>query len=130
MDQEEWDPASDKFLALPYDDHNVFEGKAAAKAQLQAEVGLEVDPDVPLFGYIGRLEEQKGAWGVMFLWVWVWVGGWGLGWSVFGLGAGLGVEVGGGCRGLGVHRGPGCWGLTRSTEAILFIAPDEPCKAP
>ena len=39
------------------------QGKAAAKAQLQAELGLEVDPSVPLFGYIGRLEEQKGALG-------------------------------------------------------------------
>ena len=61
MDLEEWDPSTDKYLALPYDEANVFEGKAAAKAQLQAELGLEVNPDVPLFGYIGRLEEQKGA---------------------------------------------------------------------
>ena len=28
---------------------------------LQAEVGLPVDPSVPLFGFIGRLEEQKGV---------------------------------------------------------------------
>jgi hypothetical protein len=39
----------------------VFEGKAAAKAKLQAELGLPVDPAAPLFGYIGRLEEQKGV---------------------------------------------------------------------
>lgn len=39
----------------------VFEGKAAAKAALQAAAGLPVNPDVPVFGYIGRLEEQKGA---------------------------------------------------------------------
>ena len=36
-------------------------GKAAAKEALQAEVGLDVDPSKPLFGYIGRLEEQKGV---------------------------------------------------------------------
>lgn len=39
----------------------MFEGKAAAKAKLQAELGLPVDPSAPLFGYIGRLEEQKGV---------------------------------------------------------------------
>jgi granule-bound starch synthase len=31
-----------------------------AAALLQAELGLPVDPSVPLFGFIGRLEEQKG----------------------------------------------------------------------
>merc|ERR1711869_1296 len=36
-------------------------GKAAAKEALQAECGLPVDPDVPVFGFIGRLEEQKGV---------------------------------------------------------------------
>jgi glycogen synthase len=61
MDLEEWDPSVDKYLALNYDETNVHAGKAAAKAKLQAELGLEVDPNVPLFGYIGRLEEQKGV---------------------------------------------------------------------
>jgi hypothetical protein len=31
------------------------------KEALQAEVGLPIRPDVPLFGFIGRLEEQKGS---------------------------------------------------------------------
>jgi granule-bound starch synthase len=61
MDPAEWNPAKDKYLDLPYDKTSVHEGKAAAKAALQAEAGLPVDPDVPLFGYIGRLEEQKGC---------------------------------------------------------------------
>lgn len=61
MDPTEWNPAKDKYLDLPYDEETVVEGKAAAKAALQAEVGLPVDPTVPLFGYIGRLEEQKGV---------------------------------------------------------------------
>ncbi|KIZ00339.1 hypothetical protein MNEG_7624 [Monoraphidium neglectum] len=61
MDLEEWDPARDKYLTVPYDEKSVIEGKAAAKAKLQAEMGLPVDPSVPLFGYIGRLEEQKGT---------------------------------------------------------------------
>ncbi|KAI8475913.1 MAG: granule-bound starch synthase [Monoraphidium minutum] len=63
MDVEEWDPARDKvdYLTVNYDEKTVLEGKAAAKAKLQAELGLPVDPTTPLFGYIGRLEEQKGA---------------------------------------------------------------------
>mmetsp|Transcript_4754 Transcript_4754/g.5525 ORF Transcript_4754/g.5525 Transcript_4754/m.5525 type:complete len:621 (+) Transcript_4754:57-1919(+) len=61
MDPTEWNPMKDKFLDMPYDKDTVVEGKAAAKASLQAEVGLPVDPSVPVFGYIGRLEEQKGV---------------------------------------------------------------------
>jgi len=61
MDPTEWNPMTDKFLDMPYDKTTVMEGKAAAKAALQAEVGLPVDPTAPLFGYIGRLEEQKGV---------------------------------------------------------------------
>lgn len=61
MDVTEWNPKTDKFVPVKYDKTTVFEGKAAAKAALQAEVGLPVDPTAPLFGYIGRLEEQKGV---------------------------------------------------------------------
>lgn len=61
MDVTEWNPKTDKFLPVKYDKTSVFEGKAAAKAALQAELGLPVDPTAPLFGYIGRLEEQKGV---------------------------------------------------------------------
>lgn len=61
MDIEEWDPKKDKYLTVKYDDSNVLAGKAAAKEALQAELGLPVDPTVPLFAFIGRLEEQKGV---------------------------------------------------------------------
>ncbi|GLC41125.1 hypothetical protein PLESTB_001794100 [Pleodorina starrii] len=61
MDIEEWNPKTDKFLALPYDQNSVYAGKAAAKEALQAELGLPVDPTAPLFAFIGRLEEQKGV---------------------------------------------------------------------
>lgn len=36
-------------------------GKAACKAALQRELGLPVRPDVPLLGFIGRLDPQKGV---------------------------------------------------------------------
>ena len=61
MDTEEWNPKADKFLDVPYDADTVVAGKAAAKQTLQAEAGLALDPTAPLFGYIGRLEEQKGV---------------------------------------------------------------------
>lgn len=34
--------------------------KGSAEAALQAEVGLPIDPNIPIIGFIGRLEEQKG----------------------------------------------------------------------
>ncbi|PSC71300.1 GBSSIb [Micractinium conductrix] len=61
MDVEEWSPALDKFLKFKYDATTVEAGKAFAKSQLQREAGLPVDPSVPVFGFIGRLEEQKGV---------------------------------------------------------------------
>lgn len=61
MDPSEWHPSKDKYLDMPYSAANVHQGKAVAKAALQAEVGLPVDPSAPLFGFIGRLEEQKGV---------------------------------------------------------------------
>ena len=39
----------------------VTEAKALLKEALQAEVGLPVDRNIPLVGFIGRLEEQKGS---------------------------------------------------------------------
>jgi len=35
--------------------------KPLLKEALQAEVGLPVDGDIPVIGFIGRLEEQKGS---------------------------------------------------------------------
>jgi len=35
-------------------------GKQECKAALQKELGLAVDPSVPLLGFIGRLDHQKG----------------------------------------------------------------------
>jgi granule-bound starch synthase len=61
MDETDWNPATDKYLEVPFDKASVHAGKAAAKEALQAECGLPVDPNVPLFGFIGRLEEQKGV---------------------------------------------------------------------
>ncbi|CAJ1950543.1 unnamed protein product [Sphenostylis stenocarpa] len=61
MDVQEWNPSTDKYIAVKYDVSTVLEAKALLKEALQAEVGLPVDRNIPLIGFIGRLEEQKGS---------------------------------------------------------------------
>jgi starch synthase len=60
VDYDEWNPAEDTCLPQTYSAENLA-GKAAAKRALQEEYGLPVRPDVPLFGNIGRLADQKGV---------------------------------------------------------------------
>ncbi|XP_057423486.1 granule-bound starch synthase 1, chloroplastic/amyloplastic-like [Lotus japonicus] len=61
MDIREWSPETDKFIDVHYDATTVTEAKSLLKEALQAEVGLPVDRNIPLIGFIGRLEEQKGS---------------------------------------------------------------------
>ncbi len=60
VDGRVWDPATDQHLPACYDVTTWQEGKADCKAALQAEMGLAVDPFVPLIGLVGRLADQKG----------------------------------------------------------------------
>lgn len=55
-----WNPATDAHLAQTYDEQSWLSGKPACKAALQKELGLPVDPFVPLIGLVGRLADQKG----------------------------------------------------------------------
>jgi starch synthase len=55
-----WDPAIDPLIAQRYDAAHV-EVKPGNKLALQEQLGLPADPDVPLFGFVGRLTQQKGA---------------------------------------------------------------------
>jgi starch synthase len=61
VDYTVWDPATDMHLATTYDVDTVFDRKPLNKQVLQAEYGLPQRPDVPLFGMIARLVEQKGV---------------------------------------------------------------------
>jgi starch synthase len=54
-----WDPARDRALAAPFD-ADALDGKVRCKAAMQAEAGLTVRPDAPLFTVVSRLSWQKG----------------------------------------------------------------------
>jgi starch synthase len=60
MDAGPWNPATDSYLAANYGAETVGQGKPVCKAALQKELGLPVNPQVPLVGFIGRLTDQKG----------------------------------------------------------------------
>jgi starch synthase len=59
IDTLEWDPTRDRYLPAHFDRADLS-GKAVCKAALQAEMGLPVRADVPLFGVVSRLAAQKG----------------------------------------------------------------------
>jgi starch synthase len=60
VDYDEWDPAHDSFIAHAYSLTRPA-GKAACKLALQKEMGLPEGRDVPFFGTISRLADQKGV---------------------------------------------------------------------
>jgi len=60
LDIETWNPASDPLLPARFTADDLT-GKATCKTTLQRECHLPVDAQVPLFGMISRLVEQKGA---------------------------------------------------------------------
>ncbi|MBI2387961.1 MAG: glycogen synthase [Elusimicrobia bacterium] len=55
-----YDPATDPDVAHHYDIDGVAEGKAANKAAIQTNLGLDVEPGSPLFLVASRLAHQKG----------------------------------------------------------------------
>jgi starch synthase len=59
IDVSAWDPRHDPHLPAPFGPDDLS-GKAEAKAAVQSEMGLPGRPDVPLFGFVSRLIEQKG----------------------------------------------------------------------
>ncbi len=54
-----WDPSNDAGIATRYSAAELG-GKLRCKAALQAELGLTVRADAPLFGVVSRLTSQKG----------------------------------------------------------------------
>ncbi|CAL1392149.1 unnamed protein product [Linum trigynum] len=65
VDTQEWDPRHDLHLKsdgyMNYSLETFCSGKPQCKAALQRELGLPERPEVPLIGFIGRLDNQKGV---------------------------------------------------------------------
>jgi len=59
IDVEVWNPATDKMLSTNYSIKNLVKGKQENKEKLCGQFNL--DPTKPLFSFIGRLLEEKGA---------------------------------------------------------------------
>ncbi len=59
IDYEIWNPRHDALIPATFTPEDRT-GKAQCKRTLQEEMGLEVNPRIPLFGLISRLSAQKG----------------------------------------------------------------------
>jgi len=59
IDMADYDPETDQRIAATYSVSDLA-GKAECKKALQEELGLDVRPDVPIIGMVGRLSNQKG----------------------------------------------------------------------
>jgi starch synthase len=59
IDTAVWNPATDAYLPFRYD-RDSLDLKKRNKAALQARMGLDPNPDVPLIGMVGRFTHQKG----------------------------------------------------------------------
>ncbi|MDB5395698.1 MAG: glycogen synthase GlgA [Rhodospirillales bacterium] len=59
IDTEAWNPQTDPHLAMQYSKASMGR-RAVNKAALQSQLGLDQDPEAPLFGVVTRLSWQKG----------------------------------------------------------------------
>ena len=60
VDYDEWNTETNPFLKSSFSSMDLW-GKSSAKRQLQEELKLPDDPDIPLFATITRLVDQKGV---------------------------------------------------------------------
>ena len=58
-DLDTWNPSKDKLLPANFDYKNLA-NKKKCKQELQKRMGLSVNPNVPVFGIVTRLADQKG----------------------------------------------------------------------
>ena len=60
IDKELWNPATDMHLPHRFSAGDIS-GKRLCKVKVQGELGLEVQPQVPLIGFVSRIVHQKMA---------------------------------------------------------------------
>jgi starch synthase len=60
IDEDAWNPKADPHLAANYTKKTALGARALNKAALQVRLGLDQDPNAPLFGVVSRLTWQKG----------------------------------------------------------------------
>jgi len=60
LDTRKWDPIKDVELAANFSSNNL-PARAANKSFLQEELGLEINPHVPLLAMVTRMDPQKGV---------------------------------------------------------------------
>jgi len=60
LDQDDWNPSKDPFLAAPFDsDH--LDSRKECKAALQKSQRFTIDPSIPVLGMVARIDRQKGV---------------------------------------------------------------------
>ncbi|RME02764.1 MAG: glycogen synthase [Deltaproteobacteria bacterium] len=59
VDYEEWNPERDPYIPANYSEREM-RGKLHCKLALQEEFGLDPHPNRPLFGFVSRMDVQKG----------------------------------------------------------------------
>lgn len=60
IDYDLYSPANDDLIYYKYSIKNFERGKRENKLALQKELGIEVNPDIPLMAVVSRFENQKG----------------------------------------------------------------------
>ena len=60
LDTDLWNPETDRSINTNFSASNLS-ARVANKVALQKELGLPVDPQIPLMAFVGRMELQKGA---------------------------------------------------------------------
>jgi len=60
LDTHKWDPTTDKDLSLNFSSSNLAQ-RLANKTFLQKEMGLEINPHLPLLAMVTRMDPQKGV---------------------------------------------------------------------
>ncbi|MGE0267669.1 MAG: glycogen synthase GlgA [Candidatus Omnitrophota bacterium] len=60
LDYAYWNPERDEFISKRYTLDSFIEGKLENKIELQKQMNLPVNIDMPVFGFVGRLSHQKG----------------------------------------------------------------------